>query len=107
MKLILSRKSGLTDLRAALCGAVDQPSIVSWTSRICTGHSHFDNKYHAFLCSEHEILAEIPSINHAFLHEPIQLIEAMKKAKAFCDRAQESHDVTHNRMIKHKKQQTK
>lgn len=65
------------------------------------------DKYHAFLCSEHEILVEIPSIDHAFLHEPIQLTEAMKKAKAFCDRAQESHDVTRNRMIKHKKQQTK
>jgi hypothetical protein len=65
------------------------------------------DKYQAFLCSEHEILVEIPSIDHAFLYEPIQLTEVMKKAKAFCDRAQELHDVTRNRMIKHKKQQTK
>lgn len=67
----------------------------------------YNDKYNAFLYSEHEILVEIPTILHSFLHEPIALTEALKKANIFCEKTQDSHDIARNAIIKNKKRQTK
>jgi hypothetical protein len=58
-----------------------------------------NNTYHAFLHGRSEILVEMPSMNHAFLHEFDFLTQRMKDAGSHCGRTQEAHDVARNKIL--------